>query len=196
VTIRDPSRRARFSWRRWNNILHRDLVYICVALTIIYAISGIAVNHIHDWNPNYTIERLERTFEPFPVADRATMVAQAVERLGLPGPPKESFRPDPATVQLFYEGWSVEVHALEGVAVEERVRDRFLLRDFNVLHLNQPKGLWTYVADLSAAVLLIRAGTGLFVRGGRTGRAGRGKWFVLGGLIVPVLFLLATRYLT
>jgi len=195
VTTRDPSRRTRFSWRRWNNILHRDLGYICVALTIIYAISGIAVNHIRDWNPNYKITRIERTFEPFPVADRATMVTQAVERLGLPGPPKESFRPDPATVQLFYEGWSVEVHALEGVAVEERVRDRFLLRDFNVLHLNHPKGLWTYAADIYAALLLLLAATGMFVLRGKTGLAGRGKWFVLGGLIVPVLFLLATRYL-
>jgi len=194
VTTRDPSRRTRFKWRRWNNILHRDLGYICVALTIIYAISGIAVNHVRDWNPNYQIERVERTFEPFPVADRATMVAQAVERLGLPGPPKESFRPDPATVQLFYEGWSVEVHALEGVAVEERARERFLLHDFNVLHLNHPKGLWTYAADLYAALLLMLAATGMFVLRGKTGLAGRGKWFVLGGLIVPVLFLLATRY--
>jgi hypothetical protein len=195
VTTRDPSSRAGFRWRRWNNILHRDLGYICVALTIIYAISGIAVNHVRDWNPNYKIERVERTFEPFPVADREAMVAQAVERLGLPGPPKESFRPDPATLQLFYEGWSVEVRALEGVAVEERVHDRLLLRDFNVLHLNQPKGLWTYAADLYAALLLLLAATGMFVLRGKTGLAGRGKWFVLGGLIVPVLFLLATRYL-
>ena len=194
MTTRDPSRHTRFSWRRWNNILHRDLGYICVALTIIYAISGIAVNHVRDWNPNYKITRIERTFEPFPVTDRETMVALAVERLGLPGPPKESFRPDPATVQLFYEGWSVEVHALEGLVVEERVRDRFLLRDFNILHLNQPKGLWTYAADLYAALLLILAGTGMFVLRGRKGLAGRGKWFVLGGLIVPVLFLVALRF--
>ena len=52
------------------------------------------------------------------------MVAQAVERLELPGPPDDSFRPDPATVQLFYEGWSVEVRAVEGTALIERPRGR------------------------------------------------------------------------
>ena len=56
--------RRRFRWRYWNNVLHRDLGYLVVALTIIYAVSGIAVNHVHDWNPNYSIDRIERKIEP------------------------------------------------------------------------------------------------------------------------------------
>jgi hypothetical protein len=187
-------RRRRFQWRRWNNVLHRDLGYLCVALTVIYAISGIAVNHIGDWNPNYKIERIERTFQPIPVSDRETMVAQAVERLELPGTPEDSFRPDPATVQLFYKGWSVEVRALEGTALIERARGRFLLRDFNDLHLNRPKGIWTWVADAYAGLLLLLAVTGMFVLKGKKGLAGRGKWFVLAGLILPVAFLILFRY--
>jgi hypothetical protein len=191
---RRASRRRRFNWRRWNTVLHRDLGYFCVALTVIYAVSGIAVNHFHDWNPNYKIERVERTFEPIPVSDRPTMVARAVERLDLPEP-DESFRPSPEIVQLFYDGWSVEVRAVEGVAVVDRPRDRFLLRDFNFLHLNHPKGVWTLVADAYAAVLLLVTVTGVFVLKGKKGLAGRGKWFVLAGLIVPVVFLLVLRYL-
>jgi hypothetical protein len=191
---RRASRRRRFNWRRWNTVLHRDLGYFCVALTVIYAVSGIAVNHFHDWNPNYKIERVERTFEPIPVSDRPTMVSRAVERLDLPEP-DESFRPSPEIVQLFYDGWSVEVRAVEGVAVVDRPRDRFLLRDFNFLHLNHPKGVWTFVADAYAAVLLLVTVTGVFVLKGKKGLAGRGKWFVLAGLIVPVVFLLVLRYL-
>ena len=187
-------RRRRFQWRRWNNILHRDLGYLCVALTMVYAISGIAVNHIGDWNPNHNIERTEQTFEPIRVSDRETMVAQAVERLDLPGPPIESFRPSPATVKLFYEGWSVEVRALEGTATIEHARGRFLLRDFNDLHLNRPKGIWTYVADAYAGLLLLLAATGMFVLKGKKGLAGRGKWFVLAGLILPVAFVILFRY--
>jgi len=190
----DGRRRRRLNWRRWNNILHRDLGYLCVALTVIYAVSGIAVNHIHDWNPNYKIERVERAFDPFPVAERDAMVAQAIERLGLPDPPNEVFRPDPATLQLFYDGWSVEVSAEAGVAVVERPRDRFLLRDANYLHLNHPKGLWTFVADIYAGLLLLLAVTGMFVLRGRKGLAGRGKWFVLAGLVLPVAFLIVLRY--
>jgi len=193
---RANSRRRRFQWRRWNNVLHRDLGYLCVALTVVYAISGIAVNHIGDWNPNYEIERIERSFEPIPVSDRETMVAQAVERLELPGLPDESFRSDPATVQLFYEGWSVEVRATEGTALIERARGRFLLKDFNDLHLNRPKGLWTWVADVYAGFLLLLAVTGMFVLKGKKGLSGRGKWFVLAGLILPVVLVILFRYWT
>jgi hypothetical protein len=187
--------RRRFQWRRWNNILHRDLGYLCVALTVIYAISGIAVNHIHQWNPNYKVERESVSFEPIPVTDRETMAELAVERLALPGPPNDLFRRDPQTLLLFYDGWSVEVQATDGVATVERSRERFLLRDFNVLHLNHPKGLWTWIADAYAALLLLLAITGMFVLKGKKGLTGRGKWWVLAGLVVPVLFLVLLRYL-
>lgn len=190
---RRASRRRRFNWRRWNTVLHRDLGYFCVALTVVYAISGIAVNHMHDWNPNYKIDRAERTFDPIPVGDKPTMVARAVEQLGLPEPDK-TFRPSPEILQLFYDGWSVEVRAVEGVAVVERPRDRFLLRDFNYLHLNHPKGVWTFAADAYATLLLFVTVTGVFVLKGKKGLAGRGKWFVLAGLVVPLVFLLVLRY--
>nr|MCU0409567.1 hypothetical protein [Bacteroidales bacterium] len=39
-----------------NRITHRDIGYLIAGLTIIYALSGIALNHKHDWNPNYVFE--------------------------------------------------------------------------------------------------------------------------------------------
>jgi uncharacterized membrane protein YhdT len=50
------------------------------------------------------------------------------------------------------------------------------------------------VADTYAVLLLVMAVTGLFVLKGRKGLAGRGKWFVLAGLVVPLAFILL-RYL-
>jgi hypothetical protein len=44
-------------WRRLNNAVHRDLGYLCFGLTIIYVISGVAVNHIDSWNPTYALEK-------------------------------------------------------------------------------------------------------------------------------------------
>jgi hypothetical protein len=38
-------------------VIHRDLGYVCVGLTLVYAVSGVAVNHVRDWNPNYRITR-------------------------------------------------------------------------------------------------------------------------------------------
>ena len=187
-------RRRKFQWRRWNNLLHRDLGYLGVALTVIYAISGIAVNHIHDWNPSYKILRTEQTIEPIPVSDRETMVALAVERLELGSLPNESFRSAPDQLQLFYDGWSVEIDATSGVALIDRSRERFLLRDFNRLHLNHPKGLWTWFADLYAGLLLFLAISGMFVLKGKKGLGGRGKWWVGAGLLVPLLFLMVLRF--
>src|SRR5205085_7811502 len=36
--------------RKWLRAIHRDVGYIAVGLTFIYALSGIAVNHITDWS--------------------------------------------------------------------------------------------------------------------------------------------------
>ena len=44
-----------FKWRKWNRIIHRDFGYLFLGMTIIYALSGIALNHLNDWNPNYVI---------------------------------------------------------------------------------------------------------------------------------------------
>ena len=49
------------NWRRINHALHRDIGFLCVGLTLLYALSGIAVNHMHDWNANYSIERFKLT---------------------------------------------------------------------------------------------------------------------------------------
>ena len=49
------------SWRQWNSVLHRDIGFLCIGLTLVYAISGVAVNHIGDWNPSYTV--INQTFE-------------------------------------------------------------------------------------------------------------------------------------
>ena len=165
-----------------------------MALTVVYAISGIAVNHKADWNPSRKVARETRRFEPVPVGEKDAMVAALVERLRLPGPPKSSFRPAPHVVDLFYEGYSVRADAAKGEAEVERVLDRPFLRDANFLHLNEPKRLWTWVADLYAVLLLLLSVTGVFVLRGKKGLGGRGKWFVLAGLVVPLVFLVFLRY--
>ena len=71
-------------WRKWNNIIHRDLGYLCVGLTIIYAVSGVAVNHVQDWNPNYVIEKQEKRIEPISVVEPISVatILGILENLG------------------------------------------------------------------------------------------------------------------
>jgi len=50
---------AKVKWRKWNRAIHRDLGYFFFFMSIIYGVSGIAINHLDDWNPNYRITRTE-----------------------------------------------------------------------------------------------------------------------------------------
>jgi len=81
----------------------------------------------------------------------------------------------------------------EGGARWSGQRERPVLREANYLHLNEPKGVWTWFADVYGVLLGTLAITGLFVLRGRTGLAGRGKWLVLAGLLPAIAFLLLRR---
>jgi len=41
--------------RKWSRILHRDIGFFFIGTSIIYGLSGIAINHLKDWNPNYVV---------------------------------------------------------------------------------------------------------------------------------------------
>jgi uncharacterized protein len=50
-----------FKWRPLVCRLHRDAGFLILGLTLVYAISGVAVNHKRHWDPSYAtrVERLE-----------------------------------------------------------------------------------------------------------------------------------------
>ena len=179
-------------WRKWNIIVHRDLGYLCAGLTLVYAVSGVAVNHRADWNPNYIIARetvqLGTMDLDAPASER--FVAEVLREVGLEGPVRGTFRPDPESVDIFLEGNTVSVDLTTGEATWESVRDRPILRAVNFLHLNESKKLWTWMADLYAIALALLAVTGLFVLRGKKGITGRGAWLTGAGVVIPVVFLL------
>lgn len=77
----------------------------------------------------------------------------------------------------------------------ERWHERPFLRDANFLHLNQPRKAWTWIADGYALLLRFLAVSGLFILKGNTGLVGRGKWFLLAGLVLPLVYVVSVRYL-
>ena len=183
-----------FKWRRWNNILHRDIGYAAAALTIIYSISGIAVNHVHEWNPNYSKNIEERAIEPITTTVREEIIAEAKKKLDLTEQPKNVYRPDPETLQLFYENKTVSVDLPTGSVLIEETKKRPVLYEMNQLHINSPKKMWTFIADLFAVCLIFLSISGFFVLKGKNGFFGRGKWFGLAGLLLPVLYWLYHSY--
>ena len=177
-------------WRRRNIALHRDIGYAAAALTIVYAISGIAVNHVADWNPNYQRTKTPAVISPITATETPAIVSAAMEQLKLTEQPRSAFRPDPNTVQLFYKGTTYHVDLPTGKVIIEATQPRPVLYEMNQLHLNHAKKAWTWIADIYAVALLLLAFTGLFVLKGRLGITGRGAWFTAAGLL-PVVYWFA-----
>ncbi|MCA9733664.1 MAG: PepSY-associated TM helix domain-containing protein [Deferribacteres bacterium] len=179
-------------WRKWNRIIHRDLGYIAFGLTMVYAISGFAVNHIHDWNSNYTFEKVMTSVGP--VADISTAVTPeqiqlVLQKLDLNGEIKNTFPVSPEKLQIFLEENSIMLEVKTGEAIYEKVSQRPGLFEMNVLHLNKLRGSWTLVADIFAVVLIVLAISGIIMIKGAKGLAGRGKWLTAAGIVVPIVYL-------
>ncbi len=177
-------------WRKWNNILHRDLGYLAFGLTIIYAISGVAVNHVGDWNPNYRITQTESYISPFEEGRilNDDQIKSVLEQLHADGAINNVFYPSPQEVHIFLENHTIELELASGYVFEEKVQTRPVLYPMNFLHLNHPKETWTWMADIYATTLAVLAITGLFVLRGTKGITGRGSWLTAIGLLIPLLF--------
>ena len=181
-------------WRKWNNILHRDIGYLAVGLTIIFAISGIAVNHVQDWNPNFSIEKKNFQLKPDTTLSTNQLTDYLVTKLVIDAKIESSFKPAPGVIHIFFENQKVEYNFETGQGMHEIVSERTVLHDFNFLHLNHPKKIWTYLSDLYALALLFLAISGMFVLKGRKGITGRGKWLIGIGVLIPILVLAFYKY--
>ncbi len=176
--------------RKWLRILHRDIGYLGVGLTVVFAVSGIAVNHINDWNPNYSIENSITKIDVVPNLDGEEMVKHVLNELKISEKPNGWHRTSPQRLQIFLEGITLDVNLKNGHIVQEKIEPRFMLRAFNILHLNEPKKAWTWFSDLYAVSLLFLAISGVFFLKGKKGWKWRGTWMVAIGVVIPYLFLL------
>ncbi len=178
--------------RKIVRVVHRDLGYLSVVLLIIYSVSGIAVNHVADWNPNYIIEKTEVSFtlNEDTTMTQAQMEAYVISELGIRDSVQNRFRENISTIDLFFDGKTIVADLKTGIAKIEQVNDRAVIKETNFLHLNKPKKLWTYVADAFAIALCFLGITGLFILKGKNGLAGRGKYFLIVGALIPIVFLI------
>ena len=177
--------------RQLIRVVHRDVGYFCVGLTIFFAVSGVAVNHIDDWNPSYDITTEAIDVGPLPGTNLDQLQSQLVARLEIaPDDVAGRYRPEPGVFRLFLpNGGEANVRIATGRGTLRRVETRTFIFETNVLHLNHIKGVWTYVSDAFAVLLLLLATTGLLMLKGRQGLGGRGKWFTGAGLLLPIGFI-------
>jgi|CZKU01.1.fsa_nt_gi hypothetical protein len=184
--------RRRFHWRAWLRAFHRDVGYAAVGLTVVYALSGLAVNHVADWDPNFTASSSTHELgAPLPDDDDAAK-ALVLARLGIAEAPREAYR-EGDEFEVLFEHRTLHVAVATGHVVDEGQKPRFFLRAANWLHLNRGKKAWKYFADAYAVGLLFLAVSGLFMIAGKKGLVGRGAFFVAAGAAVPIVYLVLAR---
>ncbi len=176
-------------WRGWLRAIHRDIGYLAVGLTVVYAVSGLAINHIQDWDPNFTSFSRESKIDPI-AADvpDAEAFARVQKALGL-GAPRDSYRAGDE-IRLTYDGREIVVYGDSGQVTDQGQSPRFFLRVANWLHYNRGKQAWTYIADGYAVLLLYLAISGLFMIKGKLGLKWRGLVLVGLGAAVPLAYVI------
>lgn len=190
-----PKAKKARPWQFYNILIHRYLGYFFLGITVVYAISGLAVNHIEDWNPNYISEKHHVTMaKPQDPENLTPAEGEALfKQLGLKADfkPNNIFYPDESTIEiLLSEKEKIRIDTNVWRAEHELTRRRPVLHLFNVLHLNESKQLWTLYADAYAVALLLIAFSGLFMKKGKKGFWGEAGIWTLAGMVLPVILTL------
>lgn len=179
--------------RKVSRRLHRDLSFFFAGVILIYAISGIALNHKATFNPNYDISR--HTFAVAgPIPPRSEITEAWVREHLLRPVDEESaytkhYFPQPQTVKVFLKGGSsVVANLTTGEAEYEAFKRRPFFSAISRLHYN-PGRWWTTFSDIFCIALILITLTGFTMMKGRKGLWGWGGVELLAGLLFPLAFL-------
>ena len=175
------------SLRKINNILHRDLGYFFAALIIAYSLSGIALNHVDDWNPDFIISKEEiKLNESYQKNDiTPDLIKDFSAKVGENGYRLYDF-PSSRQVKIYYKDATLMVNLQNGEALYEKISRRPLFYQVNVLHRNSV-AWWKWISDVFAVTLIIMTITGILMLRGSKGLSGRGKWLITAGFVPPLI---------
>lgn len=182
------------NWRKLNRWIHRELGFLFFGMTIVYGISGIALNHsvARHWNPGIITH--SSTFQyPEPVGkndvDRK-VIEKILDITRQEANYKQYYFPDPEHLMIYLKGGHILVDLPAGSIQLTRIRNRPVFSELNYLHYNKPKKLWTWFSDIYAFSLILIAITGLFLIKGKKGITGRGGVLTVIGILIPLILLI------
>ncbi len=178
-------------FRRLNRAIHRDLGYFIAGTTILYAVSGLAVNHARHWDPSFIVQREESrvTVPQGPDSISRDWVLDLLRQKGLADQYRAHDFPSTTKLKIYLDEGSLLINLRTGHGELEMVRRRPLLYSFNLLHLN-PSDAWLIFSDIYAAGLIVVTVTGMLMINGTRGAVARSALLVAAGLAVPFVFIL------
>lgn len=171
---------------------HRDIGYFISVLIIIYCISGIALNHIDDFNPDFIIKRdTIQIPDKFDLMHFENSTAQEISKLVNEEKLKIWDKPTSNQIKLYFDNASLHIYIDNKKAIYEKLTKRPIIYHSNLFHRNSIKG-WKWISDIFAILLIIVSVTGLFMLKRKHSHSifQKGKWYVLAGTVLPLMFLL------
>ena len=182
--------------RKWSRILHRDLGFFFVGASLIFGLSGIALNHMADWNPSYIVNNKIISIDTD--LSKSTFsesnLLKELEKHGLKNQYANHYFPQENILKVFLGGKSsliIDTNTRQGRL--EQLKKRLIFYQVNFLHYN-PNVWWKWFSDIFAAVLILLAITSFFMVRGKKGITGRGGIYVAAGIIIPILILIFHKY--
>ncbi len=170
----------------WLRVIHRDLGYLMVGISIVYAVSGMLLNHMDGKDPAFKTTEAEVSLNAGMDVQQLAVAWDARGNLPLL---KKALPIDADHIRLMLEGGVGVYSTATGVAEYETHEKRPVVYWFNRLHYNRIHG-WSVMGDFFALSLCFFAVSGLFMVKGKNGLSGRGKWLFIVGVLIPLLYVL------
>ena len=182
---------SKINWYRLNRSLHRDIGYLCIGLTLVFAISGIAVNHLRDWNPNYSIVRKVNIEQSLAGLNNETAIVDVMmNSFAVNQRIKANYWASENEFKIFlHDGSNLTANLITGAIEIEYIEERIIFKNLNRLHLNEAKQAWVIFSDAYALMLIFLATSALFMVKGKHSPRGRKGLLVLIGFLIPLFFI-------
>ncbi len=175
--------------RKFNRDTHRDLGYFFVALIFVYSLSGIAINHINDWNPSYVVNiDTYNTSEDLSQGIDKKKAKKILKEVGVSNRYLKHYSPDGQICKIFVKNGNVLINTSTKEVKAELVQRRTLFHAVNWLHYN-PNKVWTWISDIFAVSLILLAISGMFILKGKNGLKWRGTILIVSGILLPIIFV-------
>jgi len=177
--------------RKLLRILHRDFGYFIVGMTVVYAISGIYLNHRHDFNPDYKIFITDFKVDLPSKSDfTANDIKAALESVDDEVVYKKHYLNNEGNIKVFIENGEAVIDPETGKGTMQYLQKRPFIFSINKLHRATLGSVWKWVSDIMAVILIFVAVSGLFLLKGKRGFNRWGWWLMAAGIVVPLVFAL------
>lgn len=177
--------------RRLFRILHRDLGYFIVGMTIVYGLSGIFLNHRHDFNPDYKIYITDFVTE---IENKSNYslneIKTIIEWVNSDAVYKKHYINNKGFIKVFIENGEAVIDPETGEGTMQYLQKRPIIFGMNMLHKATIGTLWKWVSDAMAVILIFVAVSGLVILKGKRGFGKWGWWLTIAGIVVPLIFAL------